>query len=148
MAIQSYRLGPGTLTLGTGPLAVSGQITNCRVEAAEVVTPGTAIAVLTGEELAASDKIEHNWTLAGTLLQDLLDAGVVDWSWTNKGTPQPFEFVPNTPLGRGVTGTTFPIPITIGGAVTGTPDKPGDPATSDFSWRCQNGVDEPVFGDA
>ena len=148
MAIQSYRLGPGTLTLGTGPLAVSGQITNCRVEAAETVTPGTAIPVLTGEELAASDKIEHTWTLAGTLLQDLLDAGVVDWSWTNKGTPQPFEFVPNTPLGRGVTGLTFPIPITIGGAVTGTPDKPGDPATSDFSWRCKNGVDEPVFGDA
>lgn len=148
MAIKTVHLGPGTLKLGSGPLAVAGQITNCRVEVAENVTTGTAIPVLSGEELAASERIDFAYTLAGNLLQDLDAGGVVDWSWQNKGTEQPFEFVPSTAAGRQVSGITFPVPITIGGDVTGTAAKPGDPARSDFSWRCKGGDDEPIFGAA
>ncbi len=146
MAIKTYHLGPGSLTLGVGELAVQGQITNCRVEAAESVTTGNNIPVLSGEELSGSERITHTWTLAGNLLQDLDAAGVVDWSWVNKGTPQPFVFVPSTAEGRQVSGITIPIPITIGGEVTGTPDNQGDPARSDFTWRCKGGDAEPVFG--
>lgn len=146
MAIKTMHLGPGTLKLGAGALAVEGQITNCRVQAAENVTTGNNIPVLSGEELEGSERVRFNWTLSGSLLQDLDAAGVVDWSWTNKGTDQPFEFVPNTAEGRAVTGICKPIPITIGGAVTGTAGNPGDPASSDFTWRCKGGDDEPVFG--
>lgn len=147
MTIKTYHLGPGSLTLGSGPLAVQGQITNCRVQAAEAVAAGAAIPVLSGEELAASERITFNWTLAGNLLQDLDAGGVIDWSWTHKGTEQPFEFVPSTAEGRSVTGICKPVPITIGGDVTGTAANPGDPAKADFTWRCLNGDDEPVFGD-
>jgi hypothetical protein len=147
MAIKKYNLGPGTLTLGAGALAVEGQLRNCRVEAAEQVTTTEAIPVLSGEELAGSDRVTFTWTLAGTLLQDLEAAGVIDWSWANKGTEQPFTFVPNTVEGRQVSGICKPVPITIGGDVTGTAANPGDPAQSDFTWRCLNGDDEPVFGD-
>lgn len=146
MTIKTYNLGPGTLTLGAGALAVQGQITNCRVSAAEAVTAGAAIPVLSGEELEASERITFNWTLAGNLLQDLDAGGVIDWSWTNKGTEQPFTFVPSTAEGRSVEGICKPVPITIGGDVTGTAANPGDPAKADFSWRCKGGVDEPVFG--
>lgn len=143
MAIKTQHLGPGSLTLGTGPLAVSGQITNCRVEWAETVTTGTAIPVLSGEQLAASEKVSHAATLAGTLLQDWAAAGVIDWSYINKGTSQPFVFIPSTAAGRKVTGLCVPIPITIGGEVTGVAGNQGDPARADFSWRCKG---EPAFG--
>jgi hypothetical protein len=143
--IKTNHLGAGTLTLGAGALAVQGQITNCRVQAAEQVTTGTRTPVLSGEELEASERVNYNWTIAGNLFQDWDAAGVVDWSWTNKGTPQPFTFVPDTDAARQVTGICIPVPITIGGPVTGTPDNPGDPASSDFSWRCKGGDDEPVF---
>lgn len=145
MAIKTQYLGPGTLTLGTGPLAVSGQITNCRVEASESVTTGTAIPVLSGEELAASERVDHSFTLAGNLLQDWAAGGVVDWSWINAGTEQSFSFVPSTAAARKVSGTIYPVPITIGGDVTGTAAKPGDPARSDFTWRCKG---KPAFGAA
>jgi hypothetical protein len=145
MAIKTVHLGPGTLTLGSGPLAVQGQITNCRVQAAEQVASGNRTPVLSGEELEASERITFNWTLVGTLLQDWDAGGVVDWSWTNKGTEQPFVFVPSTAEARSVTGICKPVPITIGGAVTGTAANPGDPADADFSWRCKGGDDEPVF---
>lgn len=146
MTIKTNHLGPGSLTLGSGPLAVQGQITNCRVSAAENVQTGNAMPVLSGEELAGSERITHNWTLAGNLLQDWDAAGVIDWSWTNKGTPQPFVFIPSTAEARKVTGICYPVPIEIGGDVTGTAANPGDPAQSDFSWRCKGGADEPEFG--
>lgn len=144
MPIRTQHLGPGSLILGSGPLAVQGQITNCRVEWTENVTTGTAIPVLSGEELAASERITHTATLAGSLLQDWAAAGVIDWSYTHKGTPQPFVFIPSTEAARQVVGVILPIPITIGGDVTGTADNRGEPARADFTWRCKG---EPDFGD-
>lgn len=142
MTVNTYDLFEGTLTLGSGPLAVAGQVTACRVEVTENVTETEAIPVLSGEELPASSSETFSYVLAGTFLQDLIAGGVQDWSWINKGTEQPFTFVPNTALGREVAGTLKPVPLQVGGDVA----RPGagDPPSADFSWRC---VGEPTFGD-
>lgn len=140
MAIETYKLGPGTLTLGAGPLQVAGQITNARVDWSESVSGGRdPIPVLSGEELAGEDgNPSYNAVLAGTLLQDLAAAGVIAWSWTNKGTEQAFTFVPNTVEARQVQGILVPVPLTIGGDVKVE-------NTSDFSWRIIGDPDfEPV----
>lgn len=129
MTVKSYKLGPGTLTLGAAPLDVSGQITNCRVEASEnVTTIGDALELLSGETLAAEESAAYRFTLAGSLVQDLAANGVIDYTWLNKGLEVPFTFVPSTAEGREVTGVVVPIPLTIGGDVKSRP-------TSDFSWR-------------
>lgn len=138
MTVRSYKPGPGTLSLGLVPLEVSGQIKNCRVEASETVDTAEAIPVLSGEELAEDDTVSYRFTLAGTALQDLLADGLVDWTWINRGTPQPFTFVPNDLEARAVTGTVRPIPMTIGGDV-------GARAEADFSWAV---IGDPTFGDA
>ncbi len=145
MAIKTYDLGPGTLTLGVGALQVAAQLTNCRVEASEQVTAVASVPVLSGEELTGDDRVAFTWTLAGNLFQTLDTGEVVAWSWANKGTPQDFAFVPSTAEGASVEGITYPVPITIGGDVTGTAASRGEKPRSDFSWRCKAGVDEPVF---
>lgn len=147
MTVHTSHLGPGTLTLGAGALAVEGQITNCRVEASESVSGGTdPIPVLSGEEVAGEDgRADFTWTLAGELLQDWQSGGVTAWTWANKGTPQPFTFRPDDTEAAQVTGVCYPIPITFGGAVTGTPGRRGAPLSAAFSWRCKGGADEPDF---
>lgn len=137
MPIQSYKLGPGTLTLGETPLDISCQITAGRVVPAENVATTEAVPVLCGEELPAEDDVTYTYTLEATLFQDLAAAGVIDWSWTNKGTPQPFTFVPTSVQARQVTGTVRVVPIAIGGEVKTRP-------TSDIAWACVG--DDPVFG--
>lgn len=152
MAIKVYDLGPGTLKLGSGLLQVEAQLTNCRVEASETVTAAAAIPVLSGEELAGNEQTRFTWTLAGNLLQDIDAGGVIDWSWTNKGEPEPFTFIPSAAEARQIVGTTFPVPITVGGAVTGTATNRGPNPTSDFSWRAKGPVvgglvtSDPTFG--
>lgn len=128
MPIQSYKLGPGTLTFGTSPLDVSCQVTACAVVPTENVSTTEAVPVLCGEELPAEDTVTMTYALTATLIQDLAAAGVVDWSWTNEGTLQDFVFVPNTAAGRQVTGQARVVPLTIGGEVGGS--RP----TSDLSW--------------
>lgn len=127
--IKSYKLGPGTLTLGAVPLNISAQLTSAKVNPSEAVTTTDAIKVLSGEELAGEDTATYSFTLEGTLLQDLDTAGVVDWSWENMGTEQAFTFTPNTVEAATVTGTLTPVPLVIGGDVSGP--RP----TSDFVWR-------------
>lgn len=134
--IKSDLLGPGTLTLGAGALEVSAQLTSCRVNISENVTEGDAIKVLSGERLEADETVDYSYTLEGNLLQDLAAAGVVDWSWINKGTEQAFTFVPNTARARQVAGVLKPVPISIGG------DEVERRMTSDFTWRI---VGEPDF---
>lgn len=129
MAIQSYKLGPGTLKLGAaGVMDVSCQITSGKVEASEKVTTQEALDVLCGEQLAAEDNVSLEWTLSFNLLQDIAAAGSVAWSWTNASTEQAFEFIPNTVGARKVTGTVRVIPITIGGDVKTRP-------RSDATWK-------------
>lgn len=132
--MTTYKMGPGTLTLGAGPLQVAGQITNCRVESSENVSTGDDLNFLDGTTELGDEDATYRFTLAGTLAQDISAAGVVDWSWTNKGTEQPFTFVPSTAVGRQVQGTLTPVPLTIGGEVKSKP-------TSDFTWRIKGTPD-------
>lgn len=129
MTIQSYKLGPGTLKLGTGgTLDVSAQVRACTVTPAENVTTTDDLPVLSGEVLTGDSFATYTYTLTGTLIQDLAAAGVVDYSWTNAGVEVDVEFVPNTVEARKVTGTVRMVPIAIGGEVGAA--RP----TSDFTW--------------
>lgn len=130
MTIKSYLLGPGTLELGAAPLVVSSQMRSVVIKATEKVTQSEAIPVLSGEELAGDESVSYDWAAVLTFLQDLSDAGSLDWSWTNRGTEQPFRFVPSTAEGRECTGTLVPVPLDLGGAV----DKTKRPESS-TTWR-------------
>jgi hypothetical protein len=139
MPINSYKLGPGTLTLGAGALEVSAQVTACVVSWEENLETTPAIPVLSGEEIAEEDEATYKAKLEVTFLQDLAVAGVVDWSWTNKGTEQPFDYVPNTVTDRAVNGVLVPTPLAVGGSEM--KKRP----TSDATWRI---IGEPDLEDA
>ncbi len=137
MPISSRKLGPGSLELGAAPLEVNAQLTSCKVSPSETVNSTDRVKVLSGEELAPEETAEFAFILEGTFLQDDPGAAsVVDWSWTNRGTEQPFSFVPNDAAGRTVSGTLYPVPLTIGGD-----EVDGPQMTSDFSWRIKGDPD-------
>jgi hypothetical protein len=140
MTIKSYKMGPGSLQLGAGGtlLAVAPQVRAFTVKAAERLTRTDPVPVLSGEELAAEEDVDYDWTVTGTFIQDIEANGVLDWSWTNKGTPQAFTFIPNTAKARKVTGTLVPIPLDVGGDV----DLTKRPEVS-FTWRL---TADPVMG--
>lgn len=135
MPITAHDLGPGTLTLGAGPLDVTLQVTACKVTVSENVTEEDDITVLSLDVLEGSEDVTFSYALEGSILQDLQTAGAVAWSWANKGTEQPFVFTPNTAGGASVAGTVKPVPLQIGG------DEVKRKMSSDFTWRC---VGEPV----
>lgn len=138
MAIQSYKMGPGTLTLGAGGAQdVSAQVRACTVACSESSTTEDAIPVLTGEEIPEEEAVTLAWSIAGSFLQDIAVAGLVAYTWANASEEVPFEFVPNTAAGRQVTGTCRLVPLSIGGDVKSRP-------TTDFEWKI---VDTPVLGD-
>jgi hypothetical protein len=95
MAIKKYTMGPGTLELG-GTLGIEAQVTAMRVEWTENVTTADTIAVLSGEETGGEEDADYRATLAGNVVQDIDAAGLVEYSWSNKGIEVPFVFVPNT----------------------------------------------------
>jgi hypothetical protein len=137
MATRSYKVGPGTLELGDGPLAVAGQVSDFSVQWSENVKTTDDIDLLDGSTLDGDENPSYTASVTGTLVQDLAAAGVIDWSWTNKGTEQAFTFVPSTAEGRQVTGVLVPVPITVGGPAKQT-------ATAQITWRC---IGDPVLGD-
>ncbi|WP_408898644.1 hypothetical protein ACJ5H2_05925 [Nocardioides sp. R1-1] len=143
MTIETYQLGPGTLTLGAlgSALSVSSQVRSCAVETSENVTTRPAIPVLSGEKIAETSSETFSHVLTGTFLQDLAAGGVVDWSWQHRGTEQPFTFVPATAEGREVSGILKPVPLKVGGDVENEGE--GDPPSADFSWRI---IGAPTFG--
>lgn len=136
---NSYKFGNGRLILGTGPLNVTAQVRKCQVTPSEAVSTIDAIPLLDDSEIPKEEEAEYSYVLEGTLLQDLAVAGVIEWSWNHAGTEQQFEFVPDLPADRGVSGTLYPVPLVIGGEVT----KPRNRPTSDFTWRIKGA---PVFG--
>lgn len=129
MTIKSYRQGPGTVTIGSGPLDISCQITNALVECN--VDTSDSVDVLCGEQLAGDDT--YTWTFKGNVVQDIDAAGFVAYTWANKGTFQPFKFVPSTAAGRQVSGFIKIRPITLGGDVKSRPQ-------SDFEFTITNSV--------
>lgn len=130
MTILSYKLGPGTLTLGAAPLDVSAQVTAVAIEPEESVETTDAIDVLSGEQLAEEELASYKFKLTATFLQDTLVAGgLVDFTWANAGATVPFEFVPNDTLTQKVTGSLRVVPLKIGGDVKKR-------NTSDWSATC------------
>lgn len=138
MAIQSYKVGPGTLTLGAGPLNISAQLLSASIVFSEKVKETDPIPVLSGEEIPGSSSASLTWRFKGKVLQDLAAAGLVDYSYTNAGETVPFAYVPNTAVDRIVEGFVRVIPFTIGGDVSLT-----DPAQSDFDWTGMGGIGDP-----
>jgi len=138
MSVESYKMGPGTLTLGSGPLDVTAQITKFTVEADESVDTEDAIDVLSGEQIAEEETASYKWKATGTALQDeLADSGFVAYTWDNMGVTVAFKFIPATSLGRKVTGNLRVVPLAIGGDVKKR-------NTSDLSWSI---IGTPVLGD-
>jgi hypothetical protein len=116
MAIKSFKMGPGTLKFGTGGTQdASCQVRSCRVVPSENVDTTDDLIMLCGETLKGDQTVTYTYTLEATLLQDIDAAGIVAYSWTNKGVDVAVEFIPNTASLRKVTGTVRMAPIAIGG---------------------------------
>lgn len=144
MTIESYKVGPGSFTLGAGPLSVSAQVLELSITTTEKVKESDSIPVLSGEELPGSSSATTTSRLKGKVLQDLAAGALVDYSWTNNGDTVAFKFVPNTVEDRAVEGYVRVVRFTIGGAVSKT-----DPAQSDFDWQVIEDDDHALtFGDA
>ncbi len=129
MPANTTVLGPGTLSVG----AVGSEVDfSCQVNNAMVAwdkDKDDDQTVLCGETVAGS--VTYTATLSGNVFQDLADpAGIVAFSWANKGTVVPFEFVPNTTAGTSVTGEVLIDPIQVGG------DEMKAKMTADFEWDC------------
>lgn len=118
MPINTEKLGPGTLELGSGALAVSLQITGAELVASEVVDTEDGVTVLTGDKLAETTSETFRWVFTFTALQDLIAAHIVAWSWANRGTEQDVSYAPNDG-GASFEFTAKPVPLTVGGTEVG-----------------------------
>jgi hypothetical protein len=132
--IKSYTMKEGTLTLGSVGTSIdaTAQVTEGAVEWSEDVED--SVPTLSGEELAG--EATYTATLTGTVIQDLEDGGLTDFTWINKGKIVPFEFTPAAATGRTITGSVRLSPLKVGGSVKSKP-------TADFTWTC---IGEPVLG--
>lgn len=130
MSVNVVRFGPGTLMLGAAP----GTDFSCQVQSLGVNVDkdeGDAITVLCGDTVPGS--LEYTYTLAGTLLQDLVTGGISEYSWAHAGEAVEFEYVPAT----GVTGQSVSGEVTIDPMSIGTSDgEYGDVLTADIEWTC------------
>src|SRR5688500_9855859 len=90
----TYKLGPGTLNIGEVGTEVdfTAQITGCTVAWSKDQEDDTP--VLSGGVLAGDTT--YTASLAANLFQDLTTGGIVEFSWTNKGTQVPVTFIPST----------------------------------------------------
>lgn len=133
----SYTLGPGTFTIGSGPLAVEAQLTSLTVDWAESVeTVGEVLNLLDNTVLDTREETPtYRASVSGNVVQDLGAAGFVAYSWAHKGEEVAFTFQPNDDIARDVTGVCVPVPVSIGGAAKTRP-------RSDFTFRC---IGDPVL---
>jgi hypothetical protein len=124
-APKSYKLGPGSLIIGaTGtPLEISCQITACSIEFD--VNSDDGVPTLCGGTLPGDETETAN--LTGTIIQDLSDDGVIEYSWDHSGEVMPFVFIPNTDVAKQITGDLKMRRLNVGGDVKTSP-------TSDFEW--------------
>lgn len=129
---RSQKLGPGLLTIGElgSTLDLSAQLTAVSVTWEN--SEDEPLHVLSGEALPGDDNFTA--TLAGTVVQDLTEDGVIDWTWKNKGTVVPVTFTPSSGAAQ-VVGNVKVNPIDLGGDVNVR-------NTSDISWPF---IGEPVY---
>lgn len=137
MTVNAPSIGPGTLTIGadTDLTVFSSQ---CRAaKLVPTVDKGEPIDVLSGEQ-APGDRTETH-QLVVTLQSDFGTANSkTEWLWEHRGEAHSFVYIPNSSLGRRITGTITVEPIEIGGDVK---TKPSAEVTFDL-------VGDPVFDDA
>ena len=129
--ISAAATATGTPSATITPAAVtdaSCQVKSCKVTPSEVVTSSDAVPLLCGEDLPAEDEVTgYTYVLAANLLQDISTGGFIAFTWTNKGKTVWAEFIPNTVLGKKVTGPVRIVPLEIGGDVKTRP-------THDINW--------------
>jgi hypothetical protein len=113
MPATATKLGPGVLTIGaTGTdLDMSCQVSAAKVEWDKDKEDDTP--VLCGETVAGG--ITYSAKLTMSVLLDLSDQGMVDYTWLHKGEQMPFVFEPNTTAGKAVTGELIVDPLDVGG---------------------------------
>jgi hypothetical protein len=133
MPVKSYKVGPGLLTFGAaGTLKdFTAQVTDCAIEWSEDVED--SVPTLDGGELAG--EATYSATLNATVVQDVTDGGMVEWTWTEKGKLFPFTYTPNNDEDASFSGTVRVAPLNVGGKVKSKP-------TSDLEWTC---IGEPVM---
>lgn len=135
MPAKKTVLGPGTLTIGEvgAPVDISCQIINAKIDWDK--DKEDDVTVLCGEIVAGATT--YTAKLSGELFQDVDDpAGILAFSWANKGDEVPFTFVPNTAAATEASGVLVVDPISFGG------DEANQNMTSDFEWSC---VGEPTL---
>jgi hypothetical protein len=116
MPIESYKLGPGSLTFDDGtPFDLSLQVTGCKIVPSETVQTADAVKVLGGGELPAEDTTSYRYAISGSVLQDISATGVIAWTWDHEGEFVDFVFVPSTAEGRQAAGRCRIIPLQFGG---------------------------------
>jgi len=128
MPAKVTKLGPGKLTVGTtGVQDFTCQVTAARVEFS--ADSEDAILTLCGDSVPGART--YTATLTATIFNDLgTTPGIVEYSWTNRGTSQPFVFQPSTVTGvKQVTGNLIIDPISVGG------DEVGQNMVSDLEWE-------------
>jgi len=127
MPAKVTKLGPGKLTVGTVPTDFTCQVTAARVEWS--VDAEDAILTLCGDSVPGARN--YSASLTATLFNDLgTTPGIVEFSWTNRGTQHPFVFQPSTVSGvKQVVGTLVIDPISVGG------DEVGQNMASDIEWE-------------
>lgn len=132
MTINAFKVINGTLTLGAGPLAASGQVLSCTLVPSEKVKETDPEPVLSGEELPGSSSSSVTWRLKFKVFQDLRSTGIVAYSFTHSGESVAFAFTPTDEEDHAAsfTGDVFVVPIQVGGDVSKT-----DRAKSDADWR-------------
>jgi hypothetical protein len=135
MAGKATKLGPGVLTIGD---VATGLDLSCQISAAKVEWDKDKeddVQVLCGEAIAGGTT--YTAKLTGTVLLDLSDQGMVDFTWTNKGAQYPFVFEPSTAEGKAVVGDLIVDPLDVGG------DEVKKNMSVDFEWDI---VGEPTWG--
>ena len=141
--VNDSRLLKGTLTFGATatPTAAEGQTTNLIVEQQDGDSEDVAY-VLSGDVIGG-ETLPGPWHITGTMIQDFdASPSLQEWSYTNRGTWQPFEFTPNdAATAPTITGEVYVKFLGLGGDVKVR-------ITRDFDWtvRGSESDPEPDFG--
>jgi hypothetical protein len=151
MPVKTYKLGPGTLKLGElGVRDISAQVRSLRLRCNVTVQRTDPVPVLSGESVPGTITRTYEWSLEGAVLQDIDADGLTEWTWANKGSVEPFEFIPNTAKGRAATGVTVVAPLDYGGDLGGArPEAPiAWPAGGTVNTDGDDVTGDPVLGAA
>ncbi|WP_396190135.1 hypothetical protein [Flavobacterium sp.] len=129
MTVNTVSIGPGSLTIGSDLLLTnfSSQVLSGKI--VPNITKGDPINALSGD--TASGDREETFTLVVKLQADFGLTGSRDeWLWEHRGEEHDFVFIPNSSVGRRITGVLTVEPIEIGGDVK---TKPSHEVTFDLS---------------